>query len=132
MKRLDHVDMLENKTATSDSAGQPPAGAMRRDGDGCCFVLSGAGEAPRFCDAPAAPGSAYCARHRAVCSVPPRSATGRRLLRRLRRDAGDVAGPPPELAFLASVAVPEPDCGDEAEDLVACLDVAPDRDASDD
>ncbi|MGH7075446.1 MAG: hypothetical protein ACREFD_14750 [Stellaceae bacterium] len=80
--------------------------------------------APRFCDAPALPGSAYCATHHARCAVAPESAAGARTIRRLQRAAAGRDGPPRDLAHLASVAVAELDSADAPADIAACLDVA--------
>jgi hypothetical protein len=125
MGRPARVVGLKNKMATK-SPDDRDAMAPR-----CRFVISGDDAAPgrpRFCDRPALPSSAYCAAHRALCSVPLCSAAGARLLRRLRQEPGRFAEPPEELAYLASVAVAELDSADGPADIAACLDIAPDRD----
>lgn len=87
--------------------------------DPCGYVLeegSGGGTA-RFCDAPAVPGSSYCAGHRALCQVAPNSAAAAPIRAELARAAERATLPPPRLD---AIAVPEPfeECGDDvAADL---------------
>ena len=88
----------------------------------CGFVLREArrGRPARFCDAPAVPGSSYCARHRAVCLVAPDSAAAAPIRRALDRAAERTAPPPPRLD---AVELPEPDEADE--DAFAGLGLPP-------
>ncbi|HEX4113729.1 MAG TPA: hypothetical protein VH020_14445 [Stellaceae bacterium] len=79
---------------------------------------------PRFCAAPAAPGSAYCRRHHRLCAVGPATKAGRQAIRTFEREADRAANLPPELAFLLSIAAPELESADGPEDLAACLDLA--------
>jgi hypothetical protein len=114
----------KNKQATSACLNRRPAP--------CSFVISGDDAlpgVPRFCDAPALPGSAYCAEHHARCAVRPDSAAGRRAIRRLKHAAGQAADPPRDLAHLASVEVAELDSGDDPAEIAACLYTVPERDA---
>lgn len=72
----------------------------------CGYVLAAPrpGHPARFCDAPAVPGSSYCAGHRALCQVAPGSKAARRITARQARVPAHVPPPP----HLASVPVPEP------------------------
>jgi len=82
--------------------------------DTCGFVVPEAwsyGGAEPFCNAPALPGSSYCARHRALCVVPARSAKGRGLARDLERLIDGL------------VSVPEPIEAVEAEEILALLEL---------
>jgi len=86
----------------------------------CSFIVTARwrfGGADPFCNAPAVPGSAYCARHLARCAAAPESELAL---------AGDVEAPPPppELRYLREAALPEllPEAEDE---LRALLDVRP-------
>lgn len=89
------------------------------------------GDGNPFCDAPAAPGSSYCARHQALCAVAPDSAAGEAAARALMRAADAATIPPPELGFLAAVTVPELEAEAERGDIAACLDLPPERGAAD-
>jgi hypothetical protein len=97
----------------------------------CMFSLA-AGAGPRFCGAPALPGSAYCRHHHRLCLIEPGSVAAGRAIRDLEREAARSATVPDELAFLASVAVAELDSADEPRDIAACLDLVPHNDLSDD
>jgi hypothetical protein len=79
---------------------------------------AGRGRPAQFCDAPAVPGSSYCARHRALCQVAPDSAAAAPIRSALDRAAERTAPPP---AQLDAVALPEPDEPDE--DALAELDL---------
>jgi hypothetical protein len=81
--------------------------------------------APPFCDAPALPGSSYCAQHRALCIVAPGSAAAERAARTLDEAAAAASGSPGELEFLDAAAVPELDAAAERDDIAACLDLPP-------
>ena len=76
--------------------------------------------APPFCDAPALPGSSYCAQHRALCVIAPGSAAAARAARTLDEVA---AAAPGELAFLDGAAMPELEAAAERDDIAACLDL---------
>ena len=90
----------------------------------CAFILDA--ETGHRCAAPAVAGSVYCRRHRALCLVRPESPEGGRVIRQFERDARPGAAPPAELAFLASVPVPEElDSADEPRDLAGCIDLVP-------
>jgi hypothetical protein len=97
----------ENTTETLILHAAPTAD--NRSGRGgerrCVFLVPGR----RFCGAPTTRGSAYCARHRALCTVAPGSPEGRRILDDLDAAARVVPPPPPELATLATVALAEAD-----------------------
>jgi len=113
-----------NKTETYQCHGRArPAGGA----ESCCYVIAddGSRHGPRFCGAPAMPGSAYCRQHRALCAIDPGSAAGAGAISRLARAADRGASPPDELAYLASNATPELDCADEPSDLAACIDLWP-------
>ena len=86
----------------------------------CGYVLREArpGRPARFCDAPAMPGSSYCARHRALCQVSPDSAAAAPIRSALDHAAERTAPPPPRLD---AVALPEP--YEEDEDALAELDL---------
>src|SRR5690348_16026802 len=89
------------RAATEDfAAGDPPEDA------GCGFILETPQGSPlRFCPAPAAPGSPYCAEHARRCRLAPGSAAEQRQLAALDALAGIVGGrrgrtrrqPPPPL-----------------------------------
>ena len=88
--------------------------------------------AGRYCGAPTLPGSAYCARHHSLCLLAPASPEGGRAIRQFERDARQPPPVPVELAYLASVAVPEElDSADEPRDLAGCIDLFLDDDGSD-
>lgn len=85
----------------------------------CSFVAAehwryGSGEP--FCNAPTAPGSAYCVRHLARCAAerPETGAVG----------AAEVPPPPPELGYLAEAVLPEL-MPDDPREIRALLDVEP-------
>lgn len=86
----------------------------------CGYVLQAArrGRSARFCDAPAVPGSSYCARHRALCQVAPDSAAAAPIRSALDRAAERTAPPP---ARLDAVALPELD--EEDADALEALDL---------
>jgi hypothetical protein len=81
--------------------------------------------APPFCDAPALPGSSYCAQHRARCVIAPGSAAAERAARSLDEAAAAASASPGELAFLDAAAVPELEAAAERDDIAACLDLPP-------
>lgn len=81
--------------------------------------------APPFCDAPALPGSSYCARHRALCILAPGSAAAESAARALDAAAAAAPAPPRELAFLGAASVPELEAAAERDDIAACLDLPP-------
>lgn len=120
----------KNKTRTNSTRPVKPGedgtpSDLRR---GCAFVArepAASGRASPFCDAPALPGSAYCADHHAICDVAPGSAESERLGRDLEREAATESPPPEELSFLASVEIPEPEPEAESEDWTGCLDGLP-------
>ena len=67
----------------------------------CSYVVAEGwhyGAPPPFCDAPAAPGSSYCAEHRALCAVPLGSVAATRVLAAQAHAAGSGTAlpPPPE------------------------------------
>jgi hypothetical protein len=86
--------------------------------------------APPFCDAPALPGSSYCARYRALCVIAPGSAAAERAARRLDEAAAAASAPSGELEFLDAAAVPELEAAAERDDIAACLDLSPGGDAA--
>lgn len=88
------------------------------------------GEGNPFCDAPALPGSSYCARHQALCAVAPDSPAGAAAARALAEAADAATVPPPELAFLAAVTLPELEAEAEPGDIAACVDLPPARGAA--
>jgi hypothetical protein len=83
------------------------------------------GMAPPFCDAPALPGSSYCAHHRALCILVPGSAAAESAVRMLEEAAAAAPAPPRELAFLGAASVPELEAAAERDDIAACLDLPP-------
>ena len=96
--------------------------------DRCGYVLRDGwryGMAPPFCDAPALPGSSYCADHRALCVIAPGAAAAEVAARRLNEAAAGVAPSPRELAFLDAAAVAEPEAAAERDDIAACFDLPP-------
>jgi hypothetical protein len=114
------ADSFSNKTETKS----------RRPRDGgrdkrCRFIVSSDAAAgrPRFCAAPALPGSAYCRHHHLRCAVDPATAAGERARRAIEREADRAADLPPELAHLSSIATPELDSADAPDDIAACLDL---------
>ncbi len=80
---------------------------------GCAYIAADrwpAGQPP-FCGAPVQPGSPYCTAHRRICTADPTSETGAIIA--MVQDLGARAEPPPELAHLAPIALPEPSEEDE-------------------
>lgn len=69
--------------------------------------------APPFCGAPVLIGSPYCAQHTRLCIADPRSVEGAQIVLMQERAADAV--PPPELATLTPVAVPEPSDDDTVD-----------------
>lgn len=128
------LNLYENITRT---IAQPPAlvtlqlvtGNGAAAPDRCGYVVREGwryGMAPPFCDAPALPGSSYCAHHRALCIVAPGSAAAERAARRLDEAAAAESAPPPgELEYLDAAAVPELEAAAERDDIAACLDLPP-------
>ena len=84
----------------------------------CGFVVSGEGEAIRFCDAPAPRGRSYCARHHALCQVRPGTKAADAIVAELASAAE--RAPPPGIAVDP---VPEPIDEGEADDALAALDL---------
>jgi len=82
------------------------------------------GMAPPFCDAPALPGSSYCAHHRVVCILAPGSAAAETAARALD-EAAAAESVSRVLAFLDAAAVPEVEAAAERDDIAACLDLPP-------
>jgi hypothetical protein len=121
------LNQYENITRTiARSASLVTAG--NGEGERCGYVaLVGwrYGEATPFCDAPALPGSSYCARHRSLCIIAPGSAAAESAARALDQVASAAPAPPPELAFLDAAAVPELEAAAERDDIAACLDLPP-------
>jgi hypothetical protein len=118
MSNWPYLDPLPEAAGFSRQYQPPPPDRAR-----CAFVLDLG--TPRFCDEVAAPGSSYCARHRALCAIPAESPEGQRIGRDLAALADREPRPPAELAHLASVAVPEQfDPDDPEDDVAACLDRA--------
>lgn len=92
----------------------------------CSYVVAERrrGADAAFCDAPALPGSSYCAGHLRLCVVGPGSAEGRALEAALLAEAEDAPAPPRELAHLAESAVPEL-LPDDPRELRVLLDHPP-------
>jgi len=114
------------RIATVDGCSEEGAASTvalpRRAQPACAYVVtSDPIDGPRFCDARATRGSAYCAEHRARCGADPNSVEGARLARELERAAADAVAPP----GFAPIPVPETQDDDEARDIEACLDIAP-------
>src|SRR5262249_10044011 len=78
-----------------------------------------------FCDAPALPGSSYCACHQPLCVVAPESPEGRRLGLALDAEA-EAPEPPDELAHLAVCETPEA-MAEDPDELAVLLDYRPRR-----
>lgn len=113
MTILLHHNLEKNKTETS------------------CLFIAENGDG-RYCGEPTVPGSAYCARHHDRCRIAPTSIEGGRAIRQFERDARQPPALPADLAYLASVAVPEElDSADEPRDLAGCIDLFPNDDRSD-
>ena len=119
---------MQNITRT---IAEPGALVIRRAAAAPCgYVARGSwryGEAGPFCDAPAVPGSSYCAEHRALCTIAPGSAAAAGAARALDQAADAARTPPPELFFLAAAPPPELDAAAEPEDIAGCLDVPAER-----
>src|SRR5271170_4596365 len=83
----------------------------------CSYIVDGGEGPPQFCDAPAARGSPYCARHRALCLVAPDSPEGIAILREIEREAAQA--PPPNVGPMLEREMLEPTAPDEvAQSLV--------------
>lgn len=95
--------------------------------EGCRFLLANEDGRPWSCRAPTDRGASYCPRHRALCLVAPKSAEGTRLARALERDATTALFPHNRHAHLFVGPAPDPDEVDDPRDLVALLDVVPER-----
>ncbi len=128
-RRSHSVSSHENTTGTI--AGRPPVVIRAASAPAHCGYVGADrwrfGDGSPFCDAPAAPGSSYCERHRALCAIAPGSAAGRALAQALARAADSPGVPPPELAFLAAAAIPELEAEAERGDIAACVDLPPER-----
>ena len=81
--------------------------------------------APPFCDAPALPGSSYCAQHRAICIIASGSAAAEIAARMLDKAAAAAPRSLRGLAYLDAAAVPELEAAAERDDIAACLDLPP-------
>jgi hypothetical protein len=115
-KSRTHIPGISRQTAIVNEIG---IDAADRSLNQCSFVATeqwryGSGEP--FCNAPVAPGSAYCVRHLARCAAE-RSQTG-------AAGEGEAPPPPPELGFLAEVALQEL-IPDDPREIRALLDVEP-------
>src|SRR5260370_38637117 len=91
-------------------ADPPPLGPTRRAVPERCGYVARAGwrygKGAPFCDAPALPGSSYCARHRALCTIAPGTAAAEIAGPALDRAADAAPAPPPELRFSEASSVP--------------------------
>lgn len=87
-----------NPPMTSFGLGAAPGSGGQADF--CAFVVTGPapGSAARFCEAPRRPGSAYCARHHALCHLPGGSAAEHRKLREIEALATAAGGRQPRPA----------------------------------
>lgn len=115
-KSRTQAQIARDATAVNENGMVNPAGTLSQ----CSFIVTERwrfGGAEPFCNAPAVPGSAYCARHLAHCAAAPETELAL---------AGEVEAPPPppELRYLREAALPEvlPEAEDE---LRALLDVRP-------
>src|ERR1700690_1400084 len=126
--------MGKNKTRTSEFLIPLSAGVVNGSGDcpgarsiyQCSYVVAERrrGADAVFCDAPALPGTSYCAGHLRLCVVGPGSAEGRAREAALLAEAEDAPAPPRELAHLAESAVPE-SLPDDPRELRVLLDHPP-------
>src|SRR5690348_9764902 len=127
------LNLDENITRT---IAQPPAfvtprlvaGSGAAALDRCGYVVREGwryGMTSPFCDAPALPGSSYCAHHRALCIIAPGSAAAAIAARTLDDAAAADAASPGELAFLDAAGTPDLDAAAERDDIAACLDLPP-------
>ncbi|HTC18474.1 MAG TPA: hypothetical protein VK690_05125, partial [Stellaceae bacterium] len=125
-QRQDNLALDENNSGTSGTIGgvNSPVTCIAKvcdqyeskPGGRCGFVVAPGSSQP-FCDAPALPGSSYCARHHALCAVKPDSDEAARLLRDQDSAAARAGPPPPELGFLAAGDPPERIEENDAEKL---------------
>jgi hypothetical protein len=126
------VSDVENKTETYDqNLSEFPAFVSPLDikynhseqlSAQCSYVIAEGwhyGEPAPFCDAPTAPGSSYCAEHRALCAVPLGSVAATRVLAAQAHAARGSGTPPPP---------PEP-LDLDADEALNALDL-PRRDAA--
>src|SRR5579863_6416469 len=91
----------------------------------CGYVDPDRARERRFCDAPPARGSSYCAHHRALCTAAPKSKAGRAIAAALCWDAEHAPDPPSELAHLGIAALPEATLPEDRRELLALLDHPP-------
>jgi hypothetical protein len=115
MERIEHegADLGENISRTLPLNGASVTPESTR----CGFVVSGEGEAVRFCDAPAPRGSSYCVRHRALCQVRPGTKAAAAILAELAREAARPGA--------GADTVPEAPEATDADDALAALDLRP-------
>ena len=66
------------------------------------------GGAGPFCDAPAVPGSSYCARHLALCAVAPGTKAAKRILADQAAAARSNGTPPETAGSVPALTEPEP------------------------
>ncbi len=135
MDHQPHPQLLsQHENITRTIAEPPPLVTTRRAVPERCGYVARAGwrygKGAPFCDAPALPGSSYCARHRALCTIAPGTAAAEIAARALDRAADAAPAPPPELAFLDAASVPELEAAAEPEDIAACLDLPPEGGAA--
>lgn len=106
-------DVTPGERGGADAPGKSPPGRSSRP---CAYVVAASwrfGGPDPFCNAPAAPGSAYCPRHRALCEPARPGAID-------PVSPPDEAPPPPEFAYLAAAPLAESlECDEPAEDLAA-------------
>jgi len=126
--------LFHNENITRTIAEKPPLVTSRRAApERCGYVARDGwryGKGAPFCDAPALPGSSYCARHRALCTIAPGTEAAETAARALDHAADAAPAPPPELAFLDAASVAELDAAAEPEDIAACLDLPPEGGAA--
>ena len=121
----DVIGLVEESRAATGWTESEPAFRL---GESCSYVIDAeAPDGPRFCDAAATRGSAYCARHRALCGVDPDTPQGATLARELERAADIAAPPPPDLARLECTPLLEPQDEDDPAEIAGLVDAAPER-----
>ena len=114
----------EGRTPTGWTESAPGFGPR----ENCSYVIDAkAPDGPRFCDAAAIRGSAYCARHRALCGAAPDTPEGATLARELEREADTVLTPPHDLARLEFTPLLEPQDEDEPAEIAGLVDAVPER-----
>ena len=108
--RQSRTPHYENKTGTTIGRVQSDVTAVnvaQRYRTGLCGYVVAPGISP-FCDRPALPGSSYCTLHHACCAVAPASPDFVIVAEGQTRAGDTLTTPPPELAWLAAPATPEP------------------------